>query len=370
MKEMSKTELIGKRIQQARIMCKMSLDDLCEALGKIVTKQSLSNYEKGDTVQPEHVLIGMSRVLKVSMDFFRRPFTFDINEVKMDFRKKQSISVKEEEALKMKIQDEVEKYLSVEQLLDQRGLAASVRKPSDEVCDSAGAVSFAREVREWLKLGESAIPSVFTLMGQMGIKVISTGGPDGFDGVSGVIKGWDYVIVLNKRLDENVERRRFTVMHELGHLLMGEKISEALKPREVEKLCHAFASEMLLPTAALRRELADKPSLSLPDLKEIQMTYGISADAIMKKLVDLGAITGDAYKRYNIKKNVSEEFKEYMEESLYEEQIPNKLQEMTYQAVMMGLMTPGKAAEILGKSEKNVVEDTENTIKLRRWEMN
>ena len=122
-----------------------------------------------------------------------------------------------------------------------------------------------------------------------GIKVIATEAPIDFDGVSGVVGNNDYIVVLNSA-QPHVERRRFTGMHELGHLLYNDRFSPELTPRQQETLCNAFASEMLLPTSTLQRFFSPGEKISLSELRKVQLVYGISIDAIMHKLNELGIV--------------------------------------------------------------------------------
>ena len=362
-------EQLAKRLRQARLMKKMSLDELKEQMGKgAVSKQALSKYENGDVMPTDETLNRIAKALKMNIEYFYRPYTFDIEDVKVEFRKKQKLGEKEVKALKMQIQDDIEKYMEVEQLLNH-GEQPDCGKlhPQGKIETAEEAEDFARQVRAEWQLGESGITNVYTLVEQAGMKIIETVGPEDFDGVSGIINGKDYVIVLNTRQNENAERRRFTTMHEVGHLLMRDCIDKELVPNKVERICHAFASEMLLPGEALQRFVGAKPNLSVTDLIAIQCDYGISIDAIMHRLNKLGMINDSQYKTYNIKKSKSKRYKDYVEESRFAEKNPNKLQSMVYQAVMMQIMTSGKAAQLLNKTEEEVIEDTENKVKLMLW---
>ena len=63
-----------------------------------------------------------------------------------------------------------------------------------------------------------------------------------FDGLATIINDKYPVIVINKNF--NVERKRFTLLHELGHLLL--ELPECEIKYE-ESVCNRFASEFLFP---------------------------------------------------------------------------------------------------------------------------
>ncbi|PKN31613.1 MAG: hypothetical protein CVU63_23010 [Deltaproteobacteria bacterium HGW-Deltaproteobacteria-20] len=60
------------------------------------------------------------------------------------------------------------------------------------------------------------------------------------------------------RKDDDVRRRRFTLCHELGHLLLRDAgQEEALSVASVERLCDEFGSLLLIDRQALALQLAD-----------------------------------------------------------------------------------------------------------------
>ena len=67
------------------------------------------------------ILIALADALRVELDYFFRPFAFDVQEMKVSFRKKASVGRKDIEALKVNIQDEIERYLEIEEILGDEG---------------------------------------------------------------------------------------------------------------------------------------------------------------------------------------------------------------------------------------------------------
>ena len=204
----------------------------------------------------------------------------------------------------------------------------------------------ANKLREEWQLGIDAIGNVQDVLEAHCIKVICTEAPLGFDGVSGVINGKDYIVVLNKR-QKHVERRRFTTMHELGHLLFDKHFSPVLTLREKEKICDAFASEMLLPSSVLHGIFSPGENISTSEVRQLQVIYGISFDAIMHKLHELDIINDSKYKTYCIRKNQNEVLKRFVEDSCYNEAFTTKFETMVYAAAAKDLISTSKAASLL-----------------------
>ena len=211
----------------------------------------------------------------------------------------------------------------------------------------------ARQLRNEWQLGHDAIGNVQDVLEEHGIKIICTIAPAGFDGLSGVVNGKDYIVVLNKN-QIHVERRRFTALHELAHLLYNKRFSPELTLREKEKLCDAFASEMLLPTSVLQSVFSPGEKISTSELRQLQLVYGISIDAIMHKLKELDIISESKYKTYCIRKNQSEALKDYVEKSLYNEACSSKFEMMVYAAAAKELISTSKAASLLHSSVSTV----------------
>ena len=145
-------------------------------------------------------------------------------------------------------------------------------------------------IRAW-NLGFDPIPNVLEMLEEKGIRVIEIDAPVEFDGLSAHV-GDIPVIVINKNF--SVERKRFTALHELGHLVL--TIEEGA---DEEKICHAFAGALLLPDNCLEKLLGDKRSNIAPgELVRIKEQYGISAQAIMMRAHLKGIINKNSLDRF------------------------------------------------------------------------
>lgn len=349
---MTELEVFSKRLKQLRILRKFSMDKLVELINGIVSKQAISKYESAKMMPNSTVLIALATALDADVDYFFRPFDFDIEDFKVSFRKKSDTSVKDENALKVQIQDQIERYLEIEEILHVEN-AQIEQYEGDKLSTPEQMRQLARSVREQWNLGEDAIANVQEILESKGIKVISTEAPQNFEGVSGIVNGKHYVVVLNKE-QTHIERRRFTTMHELGHLLYNNKMSETLTVREKENLCNSFASEMLLPTSALERIFRPGDKISAYELKQLQLTYGISVDAIMHKLHEIKLISDSKYKSYCIAKNQNEDLKKFATATCYRENMTSRFESMVYSAAAKDLISTSKAASLMHSSISTV----------------
>lgn len=102
-------------------------------------------------------------------------------------------------------------------------------------------------------------------------------------------------------------RSAFTLMHELGHIVLRESaisggeraIGGGSHDRKVERWCDRFAAAFLIPEAELA-ELRPKPALpeaTINDvaLAELAKVFRVSPHAMLIRLVDLGYVEADYY---------------------------------------------------------------------------
>lgn len=98
-----------------------------------------------------------------------------------------------------------------------------------------------------------------------------------------------FKILLNKQ--QNSERLRFTVSHEICHTLFYELVPELkFSPHEVdpteERLCNLGAAELLMPTASVQR--AARPmAICLESLHQLAEEYSVSLTAMFLRLRSL-----------------------------------------------------------------------------------
>jgi len=94
-----------------------------------------------------------------------------------------------------------------------------------------------------------------------------------------------------------LERKRFTALHELAHLML--PFAEALNNKEREGLCHRFAAAMLIPRETFLRVFGEKRSnISIAELIPLREEYGISIQALMRRAFDLEVVSAHVYRRF------------------------------------------------------------------------
>lgn len=353
-------EVFAKRLKSARIMAGWSMDTLCEKIGNLISKQSISKYENGKMMPDSSVLIAIANALSLDPDYFFRPFLFDLDEFEVSFRKKNKVKVIETNAIKEKIRDKVERYLEIENILGLENKFQSNHYSNAIISNPQDIKMQAIRLREEWGLGKDAINNVQAMLEIHFIKVIDVDAPEGFDGLSGMVNDEYPIIVLNANIEQS-ERRRMTALHELGHLLFNKCFDPALSSKQKEELCTIFANEMLIPSCVFSSIIGEnRKDISLNELIDLQILYGISIDAMMMKAKELNIITEVRCRTYYIKKNRDERFKKLVVASRFQEKKPKRFASLVFRAIASDIITTSKAASLLNIS----IEDVRNRLNL------
>lgn len=358
---MSDQELFARRLRSARVMKQLSIDKLldrvCQVCGMKISKAAISKYENALMLPSPEIRQALARTLEVDADYFSRPMVCTDENAQIDFRKKSSMRASEVNALTEKTKDKVERYMEIEQILrSANAIPADERLPKSPTIRTKDDVrKFANEVRIDWKLGLRAIPNVQQVLESHGIKVIPIEASKDFDGLSGTINGNNAFVAINSSPDKNhVERRRLTVMHELGHLLIN--FADEVTAKERESFCHTFANEFLLPTKAFSTILQHQ-AINLLSLRPLQLQYGLSIDALMKKAEETGLINKSQYTYYNIKKSQIS-FREVVERSLFAEApIYDRFASLVLRAYTLQLIDLNKAQSLLYDAPTDILQE-------------
>lgn len=329
------------RLKQARIMHGLSMDALCGKANNALSKQAISKYESGKMMPDSKSLIVLSNALGVSIDYFFRPFSVSIENI--EFRKKAKLQVKQLDSIREIVKDRLERYFEIEELtgIAPEFCSAYSNVKIQEKNDIYPIVS--RLKRDW-KLGEDGINNLIEILEENKIKVIEIDAPSSFDGLSGYVSGNSPIIVLNKNMES--ERKRFTALHELGHLLLS--FDESIEGKKVEKFCNLFASEMLISKDVFIMKIgANRRDISLLELIDIQIQFGISIDALMYKAKDLNIITESRYKTFISKKNAACEFKRSVEKNRSKAEKSCRFARLVYRALASEVISISKASALL-----------------------
>lgn len=319
----------------------LSLQDLSDKLGNRITRQALHKYEKGEVLPDSEMLGLLCEVLNVRPDYFTRETIVELGEI--SFRKLTRLAAKDQNSIVECTREVLSRYLELEEIL---GLKKKFKHPAPEVQIKRpkDIEVFANKVRREWKLGFNPIPNVSELLEEKNIKVIELGADDGFDGLQTWVNGKEIpVIVLNRDKLKSNDRKRFTALHELGHLLLP---LEGVEEKLAEKYCHRFAGAMLIPEESVVNELGHgRNKISIQELGFLKEEYGISIQALIYRLGDLNVIS-ESYKKYYYKYINQMGWKVDEPYEYKGKETSNRFDQLIYRALAEDIISMSKAAAL------------------------
>lgn len=276
----------ANRLISARRQAGFSQDELVARIGEMVKKTAIAKYERGEMMPKPDVIEALARALDQPVDYFFKKIELTITQE--EFRAKASLGARAEDQLRHRIIQATERYVELEKLAN----ASPVFKNPFEgmiISTKEQLETFAIKLRQQWNLGDHPIAGVMTLLEEQGIRVIDLEvDTNDFEGFSAIANQIIPIIVV--RSTATTERRRFTALHELAHLLF--KFDESLTPKEVERLCHIFAGAMLIPRNVFIETYGEsRTRFAKKDLDIAKDKYGISGYAFIMRAFNLGVLS-------------------------------------------------------------------------------
>jgi Zn-dependent peptidase ImmA (M78 family)/DNA-binding XRE family transcriptional regulator len=340
--------MIGKRLKAVREAAGLSLRELEAALQKRVSAQAIGKYERDEMMPSSGVLLAMAKALNTSPEFLLS--TQEIELEGIDFRKATSAASKEERAVQAMVLDQVERYLAIEDLLPgQERRWICPRSDHFFIRNVEDAEQAAEYLRKSWKLGIDPIPLMAELLEENGIKVIALELPEVVSGSKAFVKraGSSDVPVVVVNQHHNGERQRFTLAHELAHLVLrfDENVEKAKQEKAADRFAGAFlmAKEMLLALFGNKRK-----AVSLGELIELKVLFKVSVAALVVRCHQLDIISRTVFQRlWSQIRALNWNHPNTKEPSPIEREVPTRMQRLCFRAVAEGAISEVKAASLL-----------------------
>jgi len=144
----------------------------------------------------------------------------------------------------------------------------------------------AQRVRAHWCLPEGPIRNMTRLMERAGVIVVPCDfGTEHMDGTTIHLNNCAPLVFYNKNMTG--DRLRFTLAHELAHLVMHSDPSETMEDEADE-----FAGELLTPREEIRAHLRASGKITIPKLLELKPYWKVSAASLLVRADQLGLLTG------------------------------------------------------------------------------
>lgn len=339
-------QIFADRFRSARVLNGLSLQDLADKLENKVSRQALHKYEKGEVIPDSDMVSLLSSALSVKPDFFFRETNIVMSDI--EFRKLKNLPAKDEQRIIETVKDILSRYLELEEILSIQTKFINPIKDTIKSINSFRDVENAvKIVRDSWNLGEDPISNSLELLEDHHIKIVEVKAGESFDGMQTWVNGNIPVIAINTDKVKCADRKRFTALHELAHLLLPIK---HLPEKRKETYCHQFAGAFLLPEETAYKELGKgRSKLMIQELSILKKQYGISIQAIVMRARDLGIITNSYCSQFFFYLNqmgwkVNEPAEYIGEES------SNRFTQLLFRALGEDLISMSKAASLNNQS--------------------
>ena len=326
--------MIGKNIKYYRQMRNLSQEKLAQEIG--VQKMTISNYEADKRSPDYNTVRKLSEALGVPIGRLMVNSDNQLSIQHGSFRKQSGMQKKEQDF----ILETADRYFArLFEVVSIVGDAAIPDTPAISRFQPENSETGGQHLREYLSLPLSGpVGNITDILENKGFLLCPISHENRhFSGNSGSVNGRPYIII---NTEMPVERQRFTLIHELAHLLFCFG-SEQNEEHMVDEITGAF----LLPEADILRELGPKRTNICGDLRRIQREYGISMAAIAFRAKQAGIINQHGFE--TTMKWLSKNGLRINEKSELPAEKSSLFEQLTSRAVAEGEIGISKAAEIL-----------------------
>lgn len=337
--------MIGERIQQARKAAGFSQRALGDKTG--VSAMAISKYERNDSVPSSGVMLSLAKALGVRTEYFFRRVSVTLKNV--NHREHDDLPKKEEEKVLADVQDQLERWVELEEVAPMPwSIPFSLPDDLNNLINDYDEVEdIAIQMRNYWNLGLNPIPDLIDTLEAKGIKVFIThyDGHKNFNGLSAQVNDAPVVVVGESWVGD---RQRFTLAHELGHLVLHGLLSDDI---DEERACHRFAGAFLAPKDSVIDIFGSRRThLELQELFLLKHEWGLSMQAWSYRVKDLNIISNVTHS--NLWRNHLRKWK--MAEKEPGEQCKKEetrlFSQLVYRALAEDMISESKAAELLGMS--------------------
>ena len=377
---MKQEKFNGKRFKEAIQLREKKMTELASETG--ISKQSLSLYANGINVPPAENVFKIANALHFPYSFFITEAVQDVEIEKTYFRSQASATKKARVAASKKMKYVVLLYEILLAKIDFPKLNLPDTSKFNFVedfqnVDSAEAIAkierLAEEVRIHWNLGPGPIDNLQYLLESNGI--IVTGFKDRESHIDAysqqiLVNGEEMYIVVLEIGKKPIERLRFDMAHELGHILMHrclidfDEISRD-EFNALEKQANIFASALLLPRKMFTMTVSAYPT-ALDYYKVLKDKWKVSMQAMMYRARQLEIISANQFQY--MMRQVSKNGWRLKEPG----DVPGQLRDNIFQGAIDLLINGGYMSknEILHEFEKEGIamfpDDLEDLMCLRK----
>ncbi len=294
-------EDLGERLRLAREDRKMTQAVAASEAG--LARTTLVAIEKGQRRVRLDELQNLTGIYRTTINELLRQEPIQINLLPQFRKVSESEDATVEHAVSL-LNDLVRAEVELEQLL---GISrSSVYPPETPILPGnvkLQAEQDALDLRQWLGLGLNPINDIVSLLElQLGARVYVRRLPTNISGLFAFDDAVGPCILLNANHPR--DRRANTAGHETGHFMSTRKSADVLddatsETAREERYANAFGRAFLMPARAVKQKFQDvtagASSLSRRHIIVLASYFGVSREALVRRLEELGLIKRDSW---------------------------------------------------------------------------
>lgn len=336
--------MIAERIKRARHAAGLSLRALADQVG--VSQTTINKYEKADSMPSSAQLLKLSRALNVRSEYFFRPI--DIELKKVEYRKRASTPKKLLARIEADVLDQAERWTTLLSLYPKapvQSFAVPDGIPA-QIAELSEIEAVANTVRSAWALGLNPIPDMIELLEAQGVLVIVTAVEVAgkLDGLAASVDGIPVIVVSR---DWPGDRQRFTLAHELGHLVLDGRLHSSVNE---EKACDRFAGAFLLPQRSAIEQLgAHRQRLEPAEIQMLKREFGLSMMGCLMRAFQCGVVS-ESVKLSLVKLFSKRGWRKEEPGKPYPPETTFLYRRLVFRALAEDYLSESKAAELLGIS--------------------
>lgn len=276
--------IYGERIRQAREYCGFTQTELAKKVG--VNQSAIAHLESGKNIPTDYLLKLIAEHTDFMSSFFEKEPASNIPLGTLVFRARNSLTASE---LSQAYQHANVLFEHV-QKMSEHFKVPSVRIPSSS--ESPAKAAALTRVAFSLSPDTPIRKLIFTLE-KNGVVVLAL--PiilRKIDAFSTWVEASPERPVIAISSGKPSDRIRFSIAHELGHLVMHRVARDRIA--QIEKDADKFAAEFLLPEKSMRQEIL--APVTLTSIARLKLRWGASMQALIHRARDLDIITERQYR--------------------------------------------------------------------------
>ncbi|MFV0574910.1 MAG: helix-turn-helix domain-containing protein [Vibrio sp.] len=338
--------MFAERLERARKAAGLSMSALASLVG--LSANAIKKYEHGQTMPSSSNLLKLAKALNVRTEYFFRPTKVKLEGV--EYRKRASTPQKILARINGDVLDQAERWHELLEFypdsvkpIPEFSLPEKLPKTISTLDEIEDLAVFMRQAWE---LGLNPIHDMIDTLESKGVMIITTDIETNkkFDGLAGKIGNTPVVVISTS---QSGDRQRFTLAHELGHLVMNGRLVDGM---DEEKACNLFAGAFLLPKQTLIDHLGEnRRQLELRELFMIKHEYGISMLATLYRAGQCKIIT-EATQRNMFMKFSKNGWRKEEPGEAYPHETTYLHKQLVYRALGEKYIGESKAAELLNMS--------------------